>query len=273
MPAEPLERCIFCGSKGPLTNEHIIPRWVHPYIPRTARSYRTLRAVQHQDRSTFKIGRRSGDPRDWKVRCVCGNVCNNGWMRQLEHKVRPILVPILTGKHTRISPAQQKIIAAWATMKAMVAEYDDPGFVTTHHTQRKRLRNKQLPPENGWAIWLGYFPRAIPIPTWTSHPFLALSRKQREARRHDLATYYNAQASTQVIGQLFIHVIRMPEPKFVRKWWFPRLPDGGILVRIWPVADFSIVWPTFALSERDAYLASRAFRRRAEAAMFRGQNS
>jgi hypothetical protein len=41
-----------------------------------------------------------GDIHDWKVKCVC-EPCNNGWMRELEEKVRPLITPLIQGKeHT-----------------------------------------------------------------------------------------------------------------------------------------------------------------------------
>ena len=232
-------------------------------------SYRTLRATQHRDRSNFRMGKRAGDPRDWKVLCVCEKECNNGWMRQLDDRARPIIVPILKGQHTRISTSDQTVIAAWATMKAMVAEYDDPDHVTTHHTHRKRMRAKQLPPNNGWVIWIGHFPRKIWTPTWTSYPFLVLPRKVIEARGSDRATHYNGQASTQVVGEIFIHIIRAPMPLFLRNWTFEPLPDGGILNRIWPATNYSIAWPPRPMSDRDAYTATRMFRRIMERSAFR----
>jgi hypothetical protein len=97
--AKPPEKCIFCGFEGELTGEHIISKRYHrDIIPRTMESYKTLRAVEMPGRSNFTFGKRVTDPRDWKVRCVCEQTCNNGWMRTLKDKAEPILTPLFKAK-------------------------------------------------------------------------------------------------------------------------------------------------------------------------------
>ena len=133
-------RCIFCGvagmrtPEGKLTKEHIYSNWARRFVPRSMKNFRSLRATRHPDRTDFIIVRRSGDLRDWQVACVCA-ACNNGWMRQrLDEVARPVLIPLIKGEQTRLSPEHQLIVATWAAMKTMVAEYRGRECVTTHHT-------------------------------------------------------------------------------------------------------------------------------------------
>ncbi len=132
-------KCIFCGieetqtTEGRLTHEHVFSNWTRRFVPRTMRGYRSLRAIRQPDRTSFAmVRRRSGDLRDLQVRCVCG-ACNNGWMREfVDDCARPIMIPLITGSHVRIDPSQLRVIATWAAMKAMVAEFDEA--FNSYHT-------------------------------------------------------------------------------------------------------------------------------------------
>ena len=232
--AQPPEKCIFCGSTDELTSEHIISRRYHKFIPRTMKSYKTLRSVEYPDRSSLRIGKRNADPRDWKVKCVCEKNCNNGWMRELDDESESVLTPLFTGKPLRLTQEQQTTVATWTVMKAIVAEYEDPSDVSTHHTQRKVLFTRKLPPAQGWSVWIGYYPRRIWTPTYAIAPFLFLPPNTLAKRSSPLATHYNGSITTQVIGELFIQVSHAPKPFGIGKWRFPPLPDGGVLRRIWP---------------------------------------
>ncbi len=257
--------CIFCGAPQ-MNGEHVFSRWSHKFLPpRSMKKYDVERVDAKVTQSDRFLIKRMGDIRDWKVRCVCEKNCNNGWMRsRVENLARPIMMPLidrdalLRGDTTRILPHQQKIIATWAVLKAMIAEFDAHSWVTTHHSQRKYLMRRLAPPPRGWAVWIGPYLRVSWPTHWGSSPFLYLSPKQ-EARRGDnnlVATFYNGHASTQVIGALFIHVMRSPAHDYIEKWRFSP-PDGGSLFRIWPPSNVSISWPGQIMTDRDAdYVAT-----------------
>jgi len=243
---KPLEipKCIFCGALPPLTGEHVFPRWSHQYLPpETQKNYESLRGVRNpHDLKHYEIIR-PGDIRHWTVKCVCHPRCNNGWMRtQIEDTAKPILIPLIRGEECRIFPADQARLAAWAVMKAMVAERMIRGHATTHHQHRKYLMRHLLPPKQGWGVWIGRFVSDTSKPEleryhplWEAHPFRLLPDNLAARRPNRSATYYNSQASTQVIGQLFIHVFRSPMPNLIPRWKF-ELPGWGSLFRIWPPA-------------------------------------
>jgi hypothetical protein len=208
-----------------------------------------------------------GQIRDWQVRCVCGGsrqTCNGGWMKDMDDAAVPIMTKMIRGESTRLSPEHQRVIAGWAVLKQMVADYDKVNFAaTTHHTQRKRLMATRLPPLKGWGVWIGHYERRNWRPEWVGRPLLSLSRKQLARRRHLRPTYQNQNAVTQVVGKMLIHVIHAPLPNLVAGWRFAA-PEGGpltgTLLRIWPMQDnASILWPPRALSDSDASLISQAF--------------
>lgn len=160
--------CIFCRGT-PLTREHIWPQWLRAHLPMPMLNYQALRATEHRQHTDRSVATRSGDPHRWRVRAVCAR-CNNGWMSQLETRVQPILIPLLTGRTTRLTPPQQQTLACWAALKVMVAEYDRTGHRVSHHMHRKRLMRRQLPPAHRWKILIGDYKRTAWVPRWLLIP-------------------------------------------------------------------------------------------------------
>ncbi len=258
----PPTKCIFCGFTGKLTREHVMSRWTHlKYLPpRTMRKYRTLKATAMPASTTFKIGKVAGDIRDWQVLCVCEKTCNNGWMRRsVEDPARPILKDLLAGNSVQLTPEKQRKVASWAALKVMVAEYGIGEHITTHHMQRKRMMRCQLPPERGWGVWIGAFKRKAWPNYWTSTPFLVLPDHRAAARPDKVATYYNGQASTLAIGELFVVVIRSPKEDLPARFTFWP-PDKGTLFRIWPPSGTNIRWPGKVMTDRDADYTAHRFK-------------
>jgi hypothetical protein len=230
-------------------------------LPRAKGKTLSYRGMEYPNHIESQIVKMPGQPRDWQIKCVCGGThltCNGGWMKAIEDKARPILIPLITGRSTRLSYNDQIMIATWATLKAMISEYDLGGKVTTHHSQRKRMKNRQLPPKNGWGIWIGHYERIRWKPEWISRPLLILPHERMIKRPSREATYFNSHTSTQVIGNLFIQIIRTPDPLIVERWRFA-IPERGTLFHIWPSARFSIKWPGRALTDRDADFVASAF--------------
>jgi hypothetical protein len=184
---------------------------------------------------------------------------------RIEDTAKPILIPLIQGQECRIFPAAQARIAAWAAMKAMVAEWNVKGHATTHHMHRKYLMRHHLAPAKGWGIWIGHFVsnKKKPVgerfhPLWAAHPFALSPQNLPTGHENREATRYNSQVSTQVIGELFIHTLRSPMPNLVPRWKFA-LPNNGSLFRIWPPTETSIVWPGRRLTDLDAIYTDNAF--------------
>ena len=250
----PITKCVFCGSTN-LNHEHVFSKWTHRFLaPRKPGRARSFVGTQFADRVIGQEIKLPGQVRDWQVKCVCGgrhHTCNNGWMREIENRARPVLIPLIEGDEHRLYPPQQKIIATWAILKAIVGEYGGRHVVNVHHKQRKYLKTHSLPPKNGWGVWIGSYYRANYRPEWVSRPFLLITKDVRSQVKDETATYYNSCASTQIVGKLFIHVVHSPMPDFIRRLHF-HPPERGTLFRIWPDSETSIKWPSRALSDRDA---------------------
>lgn len=253
------QKCVFCGST-PVNSEHVFSRWTHKYLePRPKGKDRRLDATQYVDRTQSKVTKLPGSIRDWQLPVVCGGglsnhlTCNGGWMSTLEKNVKPALTKLILGGSTRISPKEQSLIAAWACMKAMIAEFDVSFEVTTHHTQRKRMRNIQKPPALGWGVWVGDYIRSESNVTWVSRPLFLIHENRIAGLKSSEVTRYNGNVTTQIIGRFLVHVIRVPPSmhNVVDRWTF-QTPEGGTLFRIWPPTQFSISWPASPLTDTDA---------------------
>jgi hypothetical protein len=178
----------------------------------------------------------------------------------------PVLKPLILGSHTdedryRLSLPEQAIIAGWATLKVMVAEFDSGSQPITHHMQRKYMMEHKLPPPRKWGVWIGHFDRDKWAVEWGSRPFQLLPDSLASKRPDGEATYFNGNSTTQVVNKLFIHVIHSPMPNLVERWRFA-LPNGGTLFRVWPPTGHSILWPGSRLDDRDADVATDAFAQR-----------
>ena len=232
-----------------------------PRVPGRGKALRGFRLVNHDDLRVVKM---AGALRDWQIKCVCGGTnasCNNGWMRQrIEEPAQPILEKLIHGERFRMSPQDQQRVAAWAVLKATIGEYDDGDHVTTHHMQRKYLMRNHLPPKQNWAVWIGHFERKSWRPEWISGALFGVAKPGPKTDLNKTPTHFNGHTTTQVIGKLFIQVIRLPIPGFVERWRFA-MPDGGQLIRIWPQSLYSINWPGPAMTDREADLTSSAIDR------------
>ncbi len=265
---DPVTSCIFCGDPDPgrLTWEHLWPRWSHKEIDRSMRLWRAAHELQRIEGSEVtatdtKAIKQGGDIHDMQVKCVCGGdkrSCNNGWMRDLENLARPIMVPLMNGAERRLTPEQQKVVAGWAALKAMVAEYHPLGRVTTTQGERDHMRATRLPPMLGWAIWIGHYERVNWPGYLASTPFAFWPEPERAHLLGVPTTDFNGQSSFQVVKKLFIQIIRCEVPEVVEKWRFD-LRATNLLRKIWPPSNYSIVWPSPIMSDADADYVGAAF--------------
>jgi hypothetical protein len=240
------QACIFCGG-SPTTKEHVFSQWTHALMrPKEKLRAQQFIAFQHPDRTDFTGGLRlPGSLRDWQIKCVCTTSCNNGWMREIENAAIPVMTPLIGGQQTILSPADQKSIATWAVLKAIVAHHN---FIPRR--KRKQFASKREP-QAEWSLWIGYYPNHTPGPVWDSRPF-PLGTNQREGPASP-----NCHATTLILNQLLIHVVNFAEKDFslVFKGRDGSAPSGNI-VPIWPPTNISVHWPPRPLTEQDVDVVS-----------------
>lgn len=252
------DSCVFCGSTN-LSREHVFPRWMHSFMPpRTNRAATVRISVEHKDRIDLVDDLHlRGSLRDWQVKSVCANYrgcCNNEWMRDIEDQVRPIIEPMLRGERVRLSEADQKIIATWAILKVMVVHHR---FV--HHTQRKQMRARKEPPRQ-WNVWIAAYGGRTTDGHWLIRP-LGLDPPGSRRRPNRRGAVPNAHATTQIVNNLLVHVVKLPMDDFGSQWrWVDHAgaPLRGTVLRIWPPTGHSAIWPQKALTAREAMIVADA---------------
>jgi hypothetical protein len=114
--------CIFCGSVGKLSKEHVVPRWIGSAFPSSERGvlhrFAWARGEAESDSPISSLDF-DAPPFTWQARVVCAE-CNNGWMSSLEARAKDLLIPMMRGEAQTLDQDAQRLIAIWATKTALV---------------------------------------------------------------------------------------------------------------------------------------------------------
>jgi len=115
------------------------PDWLNEELPNLVETTFFLRRGDATLQWTSKL------PANHTVRAVCSN-CNLGWMADLEAVAKPILTPMIHGRRTRLTTADQRIVSAWALKTAVIGELLTPQTAVIPADQRIWLREHGEPP-------------------------------------------------------------------------------------------------------------------------------
>ena len=124
--------CLFCGTTGPLTDEHIFGDWLHK-LGFTGEGVRKIGGDEEVQPIIQK-----GGPFSKKLRVVC-RPCNTKWMSVLEMDAKPLLTALFNanGASVELDENTQLVLARWAFKTAAVAAQvtgKDP-FPETHRRE------------------------------------------------------------------------------------------------------------------------------------------
>jgi hypothetical protein len=113
--------CVFCLRHGPLSEEHVIPKWAQQYVkdPQNGPGTHTRRLYEPGQPEAVFSRSYVGFPATQVTRCVCQQ-CNSGWMGSLEGTAKPLLVPMIQGRPTILDTTAQALIASWLIKTALV---------------------------------------------------------------------------------------------------------------------------------------------------------
>jgi hypothetical protein len=250
--------CVFCGGT-PVNGEHIWPVWSHPYPPKGKKKWYSMNAKSYETITHFNVTKTPRAPHDQQVHCV-DEACNNGWMREIENSVHPIISKMFESPPgtVRLTEADQNIVALWIGLKAIVSEYAPYRDRISHHTYRRQIWKKQKLPAKTWKIWIGSYTGRRASTLWMNSPHLLLPEKVAKKRRTRIANYFNGETITYVFGEMMIHVMRCPYEFAIKTWRFP--PSVSYKLRqIWPPTGLSFIWPPQSLSDTEVHLISRCF--------------
>lgn len=134
-----MKRCVFCGAAAG-NAEHVFPDWLSKEF-----GYRD---------STVVMEREGGATHTWqskifqhKVKSVCQG-CNNGWMSEIENKVKPYLGAMAKGTKipTELDSEKQRDLALWAQKTFLVVQsmYPDATRNATQRMFRELFERKNI---------------------------------------------------------------------------------------------------------------------------------
>jgi hypothetical protein len=236
-------RCIFCGRPD-LSREHIWPTWSHEFIRKSPRGSHTRRLwerpVQH-GAITGEIQTKShqGDVISSKLKVVCKDHCNSGWMSRLETRAKPILVPLMTGHDLSLGKYNQEILATWIAMKMLIADFLTPEDIFTSSVERSLLMGRRLPPD-AMNIWIGRYLGSEASNLYYRHAAISVVAPIGVVpKRPPKGMRKNVHSQTFIIGELFVQVISTATANLI----FDVPPKfSGVLRQIWPFRR-EFEWP------------------------------
>jgi hypothetical protein len=170
-------------------------------------------------------------------------------MSRLESRAKPFLIPLIKNRNFVLDPSAQSIVAAWAAMTMITAEFDNPNAVAVPLSDRQWLMNNMVPP-NRWTIWLGKY-QGRRGNYWFRHHGLRFSLSSDSSQSTlnpvivDGDEPCNAQVTILITGALLLHAFSTIVPAI-------RFNEAGYAMnlgirRIWPGTGVTIVWDNLAV--------------------------
>lgn len=136
-PATP-GTCPFCQALAvPMTDEDIIPRWL----------LRELADRGYQDAPSGGARQIRGPKTP-----VCAD-CNNGWMSVLENDAKKVIVSLCDYARD-VTRDEQRTLAAWATLKAMVIDSGTTRLVPRGFGHDLKMRRE---PHGATRVWIAAY--------------------------------------------------------------------------------------------------------------------
>lgn len=233
--------CIFCGLRKPGSREHVIPRWVRDCFNIQSEVTIEVAAVQVRRWPNLYV----------KLdRMVCAD-CNNGWMSDLEQKVRPFLGPMLVNQHSvDLDTDQQRDLARWAIVKTSLLELS---IRQQHPGRRTKLGYTPSGPELAWLhanpdppprsrVWLGAFDAQGEITVSTMS--MQFSTPGASGETGPLPSHVTTMTVGYVLLQAFTIDYVLADAHAVPQFQSAPPPHlAAALPRIWPAGQPVVHWP------------------------------
>jgi hypothetical protein len=239
-----IRQCIFCPTKGRMSEEHVWPKWIRRYVPfDTPAHVRASIEYQAHQENILHAETRRGDPRYRGVHFVCHG-CNTGWMSALQNAAKSPLLAMARGEARHLSEDEQKLVAAWATMSVMTAEHLYPDAVAISSADRLAFAQNAGPLPN-WRIWAA----SAGDNDWKGfhvHGTRSLSFPDAPITPNGAP---NTQTTTLVIGKAYFHAFSSHSPRQAEGIEMDM--TNGALKQLWPMQG-SIQWPPPTLDARQA---------------------
>ncbi len=177
----------------------------------------------------FEHRRPTGHVGSKTLKIVCSD-CNNGWMSKIESDAKPILTDLMLEKAIIMDRDQQLLVAKWAFLKTIIAEYLDITWQAINSSERKYFYEKKLLPEN-IGIWI--------VKNETDKWRYRHLHTGGKVHYSSLPNRCNTQSTIFVIGGLIIYIYKRHDSSFT----YPFLGEWGrSLTLIYPHEHKAIRW-------------------------------
>jgi hypothetical protein len=152
--------CIFCGVKAD-SYEHVFPDWINNVV--LGEEFESQHVQVEYGEVAKQRSYQTNKAASLRAKIVC-EVCNGGWMSDLEREASALLEPLMRGVRTTLDMPQQLLAAQWAIKTAMVGEtimYEQSSF---SQEDRDLVRQQRRPPLRA-RVLIAAFALDAPIPT------------------------------------------------------------------------------------------------------------
>jgi hypothetical protein len=263
--------CYFCG-RTPLTGEDFLPRWIGKLFLVKGRRYGITKA----DYGAPSIVKRGQRKPEFPFKVVC-ETCNNDWMSTIENDVKSVLEPIIvkSAPSGHISEDQQRRLANWITLRAMIAEAASMGGLPCYdQSARDAFRNAKrlarIPPANS-LVWIASLAVAgltrthdgtlqgTPVRVFTNFENRSVGDDYKTGGVPGSPSSWRCRESSGVLGHAAIQLVYWSgrdDPVDWRGLSSLRWQTGT--TQVWPSSP-SASWPLVTLSDSDALRFLRRF--------------
>jgi hypothetical protein len=240
-----------CGARGTLTREDVISGWIKEVLaelhPPTGR-VRITRNVTQQGHYLGFAQTVKGAVNAYKLRVVCSERCNGGWMSRLENETKTILAPLILGQRRSLTRKDQEVVARWLRLKSLFFDLNDPGHrIFTSEDFEEFFRHPDA--SSVWGAWLGRYDAAVSLdqsmhvraPILTSRPY--------EGRPAE--SPYALQL-TLVFGRLVLQSVVIAKAASSYPDVLKMAASSPHALAIWPIVHSEANWPPpLPLTERN----------------------
>jgi hypothetical protein len=198
-----------------------------------------------------RLGKRYTTPlAEAVVKRTC-ELCNTGWMSDLEDQTKPVLVPLLFAEQPdfEITPESQRILATWAMKTALMADFFYPRFNIMPEWIYSRFFTNRSPPDHQSIIWTAAYKGpvfglySLNLPVELTAP---VSYNRDGVLERTEGTQIGAVATLRVLRVVFQVLVY---PGYGVPMGHPS--DGTVIQRIWPLHRKTIPWPPDRLALND----------------------
>ena len=233
-----MRSCVFCDQRA-TSAEHLLPEWILNLLGSSFSA-----DVWFGDGTEPKSWQGRGRSAQLKVKYLCRG-CNNGWMSDLETKVRYLIGPLMHDLSVPLDDVSRQTLAVWSAKTAMVLESvgDEEGwFYST--AERWQLRETRAMPA-GLSMWLGRCSRSD----------LSYCEGRALSGSASPGAPSAGFAVTLAMGRLVVQVLTVRPPIYQA-----RNAYNGLL-QAWPLGSRTTWPPSRSIAEEELEAVGRRFSR------------